>query len=70
MERMSVRVRSMRVAGNLAVARVVALSARQLDSRPVAKVTLQITLRALQGEPDVSLRRRAKDAALDFLDVS
>jgi hypothetical protein len=68
MERMRLRVDSVRVEGDLGVARVVAFSARKVGARPVARITLEITLRVLEGEPDVSLWRRARDLALDFLD--
>jgi hypothetical protein len=69
MERMWVRVESVKVEGGLGVARVVAFSARNVGARPVARITLEITLRVLEGEPEASLRRRARDVELDFLDV-
>ena len=68
MERMAIKVASVKVRVGLVVARIVALSARKVGARPVARITLEITLRVLEGEPEVSLRRRATDAALDFLD--
>jgi hypothetical protein len=70
MERMRVKVDSVAVEDGLAVARVVALSARKVRGRPVARITLEVTLRVAEGEPKADLRRRARAAALDYLDVS
>jgi hypothetical protein len=68
MERMQVRVDSVRVEGDLRAARVVAVSARKVGARPVARITLEIALRVVEGEPEVSLRRRAKGLAFGLLD--
>jgi hypothetical protein len=70
MERMRVKVDSVGAEDGLVVARVVSLSDRKIVGRPVARITLEVTLRVAEDESKVGLRRRARDKALEFLDVS
>jgi hypothetical protein len=69
-ERINLRIESVAVRESVAVARIVALSARRIHSRPAARMTIEVTLRAVEGEPEVELRRRARDTALEFLDIA
>jgi hypothetical protein len=70
MERLKVRVRSLDVfpERRLAVAHVVATSARQVVGGSAAVIELRLRLTTTQESVRV-IRRRARDAALDFLDV-
>jgi hypothetical protein len=69
MERMRVKVESVSIQDSLAVAHVVVVSSRKITGRPVAKIAIEITLRVSGGEPETSVRNRARTVALDFLDV-
>lgn len=71
MERMKIRLISVTVRPRegLAVARAQAVSARKLRGKPVATIGLEVRLRVPAGEPLHITRQRARDAAVDFLDV-
>jgi hypothetical protein len=70
MEHMRIRVRSVeRADDGLAVARVVAVSARRVGGRAVARVELVVTFRA-KGMAKKDLATRARAVAVEFLDVA
>jgi len=71
MERMKIRLVSVTVCPEegVAVARVQAVSARKVGGRPVAIIGLEVRLQVPAGEPPHITRQRARDAAVDFLDV-
>ena len=67
------RIRVMSVAmcpeDRVAVARVQAVSARKLRGRPVAIIEVEVRLQVPADESPHVTRRRAREAAVDFLDV-
>lgn len=71
MESLRVRVRSVELIpeAHLAVARVVATSARKVRGRPAARIDLTVLFRVTRGDRGARLRLRARDEALAFLDV-
>ena len=72
MELMRIRVAAVRVhrRHRFAVARVSATSARKVSGRPVARIDLRVTFKVARGEPVRTTRQRARETALDYLDVS
>jgi hypothetical protein len=72
MEPLRIRVNSVKVISHagLAVARVSATSARKVSGRRAARIELRLHLLVVQGERESDMRRRARDLALDYLDVT
>jgi hypothetical protein len=72
MEAMRLRVRSVRVLADerLAVARVSAVSKRKMRGRVAARIDLEVLVEIASGERESTIRARARDEALGFLDLA
>jgi hypothetical protein len=58
-----------RLSHSLAVARVVAVSRRKVHGRVAARIDVEVTFRA-DGVATKDIAGRARDAAVEFLDVA
>ena len=68
MEHTKLSVRSVDIDGTLGLARVEVISTRKLGNRPVAKIIIECAFDGL-GMSRTHLRRRAREIAVDFLNL-